>query len=230
MDAHLSIPAHAALRFPGLSAHARLRLQTSVVLRVPLRILPYEGPVIVAPPVPGPADPTDLQAHLSRPEDRAPWLDEPTCSLAEAERWLRAEAFRRCPPEILLASLLGLPPDALQGSPRRVRIALAQDALAPLGIPGEAWGEGTLHPGLHGFSLDDGIQEGRPAHAPDLAAGYGDGHEIQIGRIAESLVMSEIDLAAAVQRAPDARHAVVRVAQVLDQAISVFAQQGAFGP
>jgi len=230
MDTYLSIPARAALRFPGLSAHARLRLQAGAVLRVPLRILPHEGPVVVGPPVPGPADPADLQAHLSRPEDQAPWLQDPACTLDEAERWLRAEAFRRCPSDILLASMLGLPMDALTGRARHVRIALTQDLLGSLGIPGDAWGEGPLAPDSRGFSLHDGIHEGRPATPPDLTAGYGDGHDVRLDRIGEHFVLGEIDLETALQRAPHAHHAVLRLARVLDQAVSIIGQQGAFGP
>jgi len=228
MDAHLSIPARAALRFPGLSAHARLRLRAGAVLRVPLRILPYEGPVVVGPPVPGPADPADLQAHLSRSEDEAPWLQDPACTPAEAERWLRAEAFRRCPPEFLLASLLGLPKDALAGGARRVRFTLAQDLLGPLGIPGDAWGEGPLAADSRSFSLHDGIHEGHPTTPPDLTAGYGDGHDVRLDRISEHFFLGTIDLNTALQRAPHAHHAVLRLAQVLDRAVSIIGQHNAF--
>jgi hypothetical protein len=228
MDAYLSIPAHAALRFPELSAHTRLRLQAGDVLRVPLRILPYEGPVVVGPPVPGPADPADLQAHLSQPEDEAPWLQDPACTPAEAEHWLRAEAFRRCPREFLLASLLGLPKDALAGSARRVRVALAQDLLGPLGIPGNAWGEGLLAADSSSFSLHDGIHEGHPTTPPDLTAGYGDGHDVRLDRIAERFCLGKIDLNTALQRAPHAHHAVLRLAQVLDQVVSIIGEYLAF--
>ena len=228
MDAYLSIPTLAALHFPGLSAHTRLRLQAGAVLRVPLRILPYEGPVLVGPPAPGPADSADFQADLSRPEDEAPWLQDSACTLAEAERWLRAEAFRRCPPEILLASLLGLPKDALVGGARRVRIALTQDLLAPLGIPGNAWGEGPLAADSRSFSLHDGIHEGRPTTPPDLTAGYGDGHDVRLDRIAEHFCLGKIDLNTALQRAPHAHHAVLRLAQVLDQVVSIIGEHRAF--
>jgi hypothetical protein len=227
---HLRIPSPAANTFPGLTAHARLRLAQGESLRVPLRMLPYEGPALAGPPAPGLPAPSDLVAHLARPEDRAPWLLDPACSLQEAERWVRAEAFRRCPPEILLATLLGLRPDALAHGPRRLRIALGAERLAPLGIPGEAWGEGWLRAGSRGFPIEDGLHEGRPDAPADLTAGYGEEHDVRLDRIAEHLVMEEIDLATALQRAPRATHAVLRLARVLDQALAIFAQQGAFGP
>lgn len=227
---HLRIPPPADRSFPGLTPHARLRLALGEALRVPLQILPYEGPVLAGAPTPGPAAPDDLVAHLSRPEDVAPWTADPACPPAEAERWLRGEAFRRCPPEILLAYLLGLPQDALQGRARRVRITLGADLLGPLGIPGEAWGEGQLRPDSRGFSLDDGLHAGRPDAPADLTAGYGEGHDVRLDRIAEHLVLGEIDLAAAVRRAPHAPHAVLCLARALDQAVSTYAQQGAFGP
>jgi hypothetical protein len=227
---HLRIPSPAANTFPGLTAHARLRLADGDSLRVPLCLLPYEGPTVVGAPAPGPAADSDLLAHLSRPEDRAPWLLDPSCSLQEAERWVRAEAFRRCPPEILLATLLGLPSDALAHGPRRLRIALGAEALAPLDIPGEAWGEGRLGADNYGFSIEDGPHAGRPDSPADLTAGYGEGHDVRLDRIAEHLVLAEIDLAAALQRVSQAPHAVVRLARVLDQALAVFGQQAAFGP
>ena len=227
---HLRIPSSAAHTFPGLTAHTRLRLAQGESLRVPLRVLPYEGPTLAGPPAPGMPAPSDLVAHLGRSEDRAPWLLDPDCSPSEAERWLHAEAFRRCPPEILLASLLGLPADALAAKPRRLRIALGAEVLAPLGIPGEAWGEGWLRKDSRGFPIEDDLHEGRPSSPADLTAGYGEGYDVRLDRIAEHLLMAEIDLAIALQRAPHAPHAVLRLARVLDQAISIFVQQGAFGP
>lgn len=227
---HLRIPGPAAAAFPGLTAHARLRLAQGDSLRIPFVLLPYEGPVLAGSPTLGPAQPDDLVAHLARPGDRAPWLDEPACPPEEVQRWLRGEAFRRCAPDLLLASLLGLAPDALSHGPRRVRIALDPVALSPLGIPGAAWADGLLRPDAMGFKITDGIHSGYPQSPNDLKAGYGDGHDLRLDQIADHLVMAEIDLESALRGVTNATHAVRRVAQVLDAAISVFSQQSAFGP
>jgi hypothetical protein len=115
-----------------------------------------------------------------------------------------------------------LPSDALADGPRRLRIFLGAETLAPLGIPGEAWGEGRLDADTYGFSIEDGPHAGRPDSPADLTAGYDEGHDVRLDRIAEHLVLAEIDLAAALHQVSQAPHAVVRLAHVLDRALAVF--------